>query len=146
MPNSISDEIKARAKAEGFDVVRFVSAEASPHNVARLREFLVAGHHGEMDWTEQRQAWRADPRSLWPEARSVIVLGINYGPKDDPLALLTRPDKGAISVYARGDDYHDLVKKKLGLQLTSEGEGENRVYRIIDDETSVPRRNAPKAK
>jgi len=113
MPNSISDEIKARAKAEGFDVVRFASAEASPHNVARLREFLVAGHHGEMDWMEQRQAWRADPRSLWPEARSVIVLGINYGPKDDPLALLTRPDKGAISVYARGDDYHDLVKKKL---------------------------------
>jgi len=113
MPNSISDEIKARAKAEGFDVVRFVSAEASPHNVTRLREFLVAGHHGEMDWMEQRQAWRADPKSLWPEARSVMVLGINYGPKDDPLAVLAARDKGAISVYARGDDYHDLVKKKL---------------------------------
>jgi len=113
MPNSISDEIKARAKAEGFDVVRFASADASPANASRLSEFLGAGHHGEMDWMEQRQAWRADPRSLWPEARSVIVLGINYGPKEDPLAVLAERDRGAISVYARGDDYHDLVKKKL---------------------------------
>jgi len=113
MPNSISEAIKARAIEEGFDVVRFVSADASPENAARLSEFLGAGHHGEMDWMEERQAWRADPRSLWPEAKSVIVLGINYGPTDDPLAVLAARDKGAISVYARGDDYHDLVKKKL---------------------------------
>src|SRR4051812_8152321 len=113
MPNSISDNIRARAQAEGFDVVRFASADASPENAARLSEFLGAGHHGKMDWMEQRQAWRADPKSLWPEARSVIVLGVNYGPKDDPLAILAERDKGAISVYARGDDYHDLVKKKL---------------------------------
>jgi epoxyqueuosine reductase len=113
MPNSISEEIKARAKTEGFDIVRFASADASPANAARLSEFLDAGHHGEMDWMEQRQAWRADPKNLWPDARSVIVLGINYGPKDDPLAVLAKRDKGAISVYARGDDYHDLVKKKL---------------------------------
>jgi epoxyqueuosine reductase len=110
---TIKQTIKARAKAEGFDVVRIASAEASAHNVERLTEFLAAGHHGEMDWLEQRQAWRADPKSLWPEARSAIVLGINYGPKDDPLAVLAERDKGAISVYARGDDYHDLVKKKL---------------------------------
>jgi len=113
MPNSISDEIKARAKAEGFDVIRFASAEAAPDNAVRLQAFLDADHHGEMDWMAQRQAWRANPKSLWPEARSVIVLGINYGPKDDPLAVLAARDKGAISVYARGDDYHDLVKKKL---------------------------------
>jgi epoxyqueuosine reductase len=104
MPNSISDKIRARAVEEGFDVVRFASADAAPDNAARLSEFLGAGHHGEMDWMEQRQAWRADPRSLWPQARSVIVLGINYGPKDDPLAVLAARDKGAISVYARGDD------------------------------------------
>jgi epoxyqueuosine reductase len=66
-----------------------------------------------MDWMEQRQAWRADPKSLWPDARSVIVLGINYGPQTDPLAVLARRDRAAISVYAQGDDYHDLVKKKL---------------------------------
>ena len=113
MPNSISDEIKERAKAEGFDVVRIASAQGSPDNVARLTEFLSAGHHGEMDWMEQRQAWRADPKSLWPDAKSVIVLGINYGPQDEPLKILAQRDRAAISVYAQGDDYHDLVKRKL---------------------------------
>ncbi len=113
MPNSISEDIRARAIAEGFDVARFTLAEAPPHNARRLTEFLAAGHHGEMDWMEQRQAWRADPQSLWPEARSIIVLGINYGPTDDPLNILARRDRAAISVYAQGDDYHDLVKKKL---------------------------------
>jgi len=113
MPNLISEEIRARAKAEGFDVVRFASADAAPDNAARLQSFLGAGHHGEMDWMEQRQAWRADPKSLWPDVKSVIVLGINYGPQNDPLAVLTQRDRAAISVYAQGDDYHDLVKKKL---------------------------------
>ena len=64
MPNSISEDIKARAKAEGFDIVRFTSANASPENAERLSEFLGAGHHGEMDWMAQCQDWRADPRSL----------------------------------------------------------------------------------
>ena len=113
MPNSISDEIRGRALAEGFDVVRFASSQASPNNAARLTEFLSAGHHGEMDWMEERQAWRADPKSLWPDARSVIMLGVNYGPQDDPLKILAQRDRAAISVYAQGDDYHDLVKKKL---------------------------------
>src|SRR5438067_7108218 len=113
MPNSISNEIRARAKAEGFDLVRFASAKAGPDNAARLQAFLDAGHHGEMDWMQARQSWRADPKSLWPDAKSVIVLGINYGPQEDPLAVLARRDRAAISVYAQGDDYHGLVKKKL---------------------------------
>jgi epoxyqueuosine reductase len=113
MPNSISDEIKARARAEGFDVVRITSAEAPAQNAERLGEFLSSGHHGEMEWMQQRQACRADPQSLWPDAKSVIMLGINYGPQDDPLAVLAQRDRGTISVYARGDDYHELVKKKL---------------------------------
>src|SRR4051794_33108020 len=108
MPNSISDAIKARAKAEGFDVIRIAAADAAPGNAARLQAFLDAGHHGEMDWMGARQAWRADPKSLWPDARSVIVLGINYGPQDDPLAILQQRGRAAISVYAQGDDYHDL--------------------------------------
>ena len=113
MPNSISDQIKARALAEGFDVVRFADARADPTNAARLGAFLDAGHHGGMDWMETRANWRADPQSMWPDARSVIVLGLNYGPEDDPLAALARKDRAAISVYAQGDDYHDIVKKKL---------------------------------
>ena len=117
MPNSISDDIsgaiKARAKSEGFDIVRFADARASPDNAARLGEFLDAGHHGGMDWMAERAHWRADPQILWPDARSVIVLGLNYGPDGDPLAILARKDRAAISAYAQGDDYHDVVKKKL---------------------------------
>jgi epoxyqueuosine reductase len=113
MPNSISDDIRARARAEGFDVVRFAAARADPGNAARLGAFLEAGRHGDMDWMETRANWRADPQAMWPEARSVIVLGLNYGPETDPLAILARKDRAAISAYAQGDDYHDVVKKKL---------------------------------
>lgn len=113
MPNSISDQIKERARVEGFDLVRFVAATADPRNAQRLGQFLEAGHHGDMDWMADRATWRADPQSMWPEARSVIMLGVNYGPDADPLAVLAQKDKAAISVYAQGDDYHDVVKKKL---------------------------------
>ncbi len=113
MPNSISDQIREKARAEGFNLVRFADARAMPQNAERLNEFLGAGHHGEMDWMAERTAWRADPQSMWPAARSVIVLGMNYGPDDDPLAVLRQKDRAAISVYAQGDDYHDVVKKKL---------------------------------
>jgi len=113
MPNSISDEIKESARAEGFDVVRFADARADPENAARLTAFLDAGHHGDMAWMADRAHWRVDPQSLWPQAKSVIVLGLNYGPEGDPLAILTRRDRAAISAYAHGDDYHDVVKKKL---------------------------------
>jgi epoxyqueuosine reductase len=113
MPNSISDDIRARALAEGFSTVRFASAAATPQNAARLDAFLEAGHHGDMDWMADRTTWRADPQAMWPDARSVIVLGMNYGPAQNPLAVLTRKDRAAISVYAQGDDYHDVVKKKL---------------------------------
>jgi epoxyqueuosine reductase len=113
MPNSISEQIRARALAEGFSVVRFASAQASPENAARLGAFLDAGHHGEMDWMAERTAWRADPQGMWAAAKSVIVLGLNYGPDSDPLAVLQQRDRATISVYAQGDDYHDVVKKKL---------------------------------
>ncbi|HEY4076999.1 MAG TPA: tRNA epoxyqueuosine(34) reductase QueG [Rhizomicrobium sp.] len=113
MPNSISDHIRERALAEGFSVVRFASAQASPENAARLGVFLDDGHHGDMDWMAQRTAWRADPQGMWAAAKSVIILGLNYGPEDDPLTVLQQRDCAAISVYAQGDDYHDVVKKKL---------------------------------
>jgi epoxyqueuosine reductase len=119
MPSSISDpptikhDIAARARAEGFDVVRVTSAQAQPRNAARLKEFLDAGHHGTMAWMAERAHWRADPQAMWADAKSVIVLGMNYGPGHDPLAVLAQKDRAAISVYALGDDYHDVVKKKL---------------------------------
>jgi epoxyqueuosine reductase len=113
MPNSTSDSIRARALSEGFDVVRFARAEASPRAAAALKAFLDRGRHGAMDWLARDPDRRADPTALWPDAKSVVVLGANYGPDRDPLEALTRKDTGAISVYAQGSDYHDVVKAKL---------------------------------
>ncbi|HEX4637037.1 MAG TPA: tRNA epoxyqueuosine(34) reductase QueG [Rhizomicrobium sp.] len=110
---SIKTDILARARAEGFDTVRFADARAEPGNASRLLEFLQAGHHGGMEWMKKRADWRCDPQAMWPDARSVIVLGLNYGPAHDPLAVLEQKEQGAISVYALGDDYHEVVKKKL---------------------------------
>ena len=116
MPNLITDiksAIAERARAEGFDVVRFTNAAAAARNREGLEAYFSAGHHGTMDWMENRRDERADPLRLWAGAKSVIVLGLNYGPENDPLALLAQKTRGAISAYAQGDDYHDLVKKKL---------------------------------
>ncbi len=118
MPSSISDAglgeaIRAQALAEGFDVVRFARADAPPAASQRLTTFLGEGRHGTMEWMARNAERRADPAVLWPAARSVIVLGLNYGPDGDPLAMLERREVGAISVYARGEDYHDVIKAKL---------------------------------
>jgi epoxyqueuosine reductase len=78
-----------------------------------FERFIAEGQHGDMDWLAASAARRTDPHVLWPEARSVIMLGLNYGPDDDPLKILARRDRGAISVYAQGDDYHDLIKARL---------------------------------
>ena len=110
---AIKQDIAAQARSEGFDVARFTDALAEPHGAARLRQFLNEGHHGTMAWMAERAHWRADPNVLWPEAKSIILLGLNYGPGQDPLEILRHKDLGAISVYAQGDDYHDVVKKKL---------------------------------
>jgi epoxyqueuosine reductase len=111
--DDIKQAIAALARAQGFDVVRFSDAVAPERNRDSLNAYLAAGHHGGMDWMETRQVERADPRTLWPEARSVIVMGFNYGPERDPLAILGLRERGAISVYAQGDDYHEAIKKKL---------------------------------
>jgi epoxyqueuosine reductase len=118
MPSSISSSdpksaIRQRALAEGFDVVRFARADAPAQGSVRLSAFLADGRHGTMDWMEHNAERRADPKVLWPEAKSVVVLGVNYGPDHDPLAVLARRDSGAISVYAQGDDYHDVIKPRL---------------------------------
>ncbi|WP_309605589.1 tRNA epoxyqueuosine(34) reductase QueG [Phenylobacterium sp.] len=106
-------QIRAAALKLGFDTCRFTSiADAWPAG-ARLAEFLAAGRHGEMAWMSDTAARRAHPRAMWADARSAIVLGINYGPDHDPMAVLAEPTRGAISVYAQGDDYHQLIKGRL---------------------------------
>ncbi|MBM1171483.1 tRNA epoxyqueuosine(34) reductase QueG [Microvirga arabica] len=102
-----------RARALGFDTVRIARPDSIPLAPERLQAWLEAGHHGSMEWMAETAERRADPRTLWPEVRSVILLGLNYGPSDNPLAELAQKDRGYISVYARNRDYHDVIKGKL---------------------------------
>ena len=113
MPNSISERIRDRAREEGFDAVRFARAQAAPQASDDLAAFLTEGRHGTMDWLARNADRRADPATLWPDAKSIIVLGTNYGSSGDALENLAHPERGNISVYARGDDYHDVLKAKL---------------------------------
>jgi epoxyqueuosine reductase len=105
--------LRAEARALGFDSVHFTQALLPPEARARLDAFVDEGCHGQMAWMEGRRAERAQPRTLWPEAVSVVVLGTNYGPSYDPLASLGERDRATISCYAQGRDYHDVVKKRL---------------------------------
>ncbi len=102
-----------RAKALGFNAVRIARPDSIPLAPERLSAWLDAGHHGSMDWMQDTAERRSDPRTLWPEVRSVILLGLNYGPAKNPLAELAQKDRGYISVYARNRDYHDVIKGKL---------------------------------
>ncbi|WP_420014287.1 tRNA epoxyqueuosine(34) reductase QueG [Sulfitobacter sediminis] len=97
----------------GFVACRVCRPDAVPHVPERLAAFVGKGFHGQMGWMAERMHWRGNPAALWPEARSVIMLAESYAPEHDPLAVLERPEKGAISVYAQGRDYHDVVKKRL---------------------------------
>ena len=110
---SLKAKIVAEAKAQGFDVCRIIGASADAAAGDGLRAYIDARHHGQMQWMETRMDERAAPQKLWPEAQSVIMLGVNYGPDSDPLEALKETDKGAISVYAQRRDYHDVIKKKL---------------------------------
>ncbi|MBM3559049.1 MAG: tRNA epoxyqueuosine(34) reductase QueG [Alphaproteobacteria bacterium] len=105
--------IATRALAAGFDAVGFARAELGEETRARLAIFLDSGLHGDMGWMEAKADRRGDPRVLWPEAVTVIALGLSYAPEADPLPALERRDEGVVSVYARGRDYHLVVKKKL---------------------------------
>jgi epoxyqueuosine reductase len=87
--------------------------DAAPQAKARLERFLAEGQHGDMAWMAQAAERRGDPRALWPQVRSIILIGLNYGGTGDPLEILQHRERGAISVYARGDDYHDVIKPRL---------------------------------
>jgi epoxyqueuosine reductase len=126
-----ADWIRARALAAGFDVCGFAEVTAPWPAAARLATFLDLGRQGQMAWMATTAARRAHPRALWPRARSAIVLGLDYGPDADPLESLTRRDRGTISVYARGRDYHRLIKgrlKHLGSEIARRGAAEVKVF------------------
>lgn len=105
--------IRAHALGLGFDAIGFAPAHLAPETRTRLADFLAAGRHGEMSWLAARADQRAHPQALWPEASTVIALGLSYAPTSDPLATLSRPDRGNISIYARHRDYHDIIRGKL---------------------------------
>ncbi|MEE1876482.1 tRNA epoxyqueuosine(34) reductase QueG [Altererythrobacter litoralis] len=109
----LTERLKAEARALGFAAIGIAPARDDPLAARRLDEWLGEGFHGTMEWMESRPDVRRGPQSLWPEAKSVIALGMSYAPADDPLALEAHPEKARISVYARGKDYHDTVKKRL---------------------------------
>ncbi|WP_415417971.1 tRNA epoxyqueuosine(34) reductase QueG, partial [Acetobacter malorum] len=109
----LAARIREKALALGFDAIGFCPAHLGPEVRDRLTDFLANGYHGEMGWLADRADQRTQPTTLWPEARTVIALGVSYAPEGDPLATLNQPDRGNISVYARHRDYHDLIKGML---------------------------------
>ena len=112
-PEDVRARLVRQACDEGFAKVGICAPDAVPEAAGRLASFLAAGHHGQMGWMADRADWRGSAAALWPNARSVIMLAEVYTPEEDPLAVLGTRDRGAVSVYAQGRDYHDLVKRRL---------------------------------
>ncbi|MBY5334052.1 tRNA epoxyqueuosine(34) reductase QueG [Rhizobium leguminosarum] len=111
--DNLTEFVRAESAAKGFDLCRITRPDAIPQAKERLGQFIDAGRHGTMDWMAETRDRRGDPRTLWSEVRSVVVFGLNYAPDEDPSSILDKPDKAAISVYARNRDYHDVIKGRL---------------------------------
>ena len=105
--------IRERAKQEGFEAAGFAAARAPEGAREGLAAFLAADHHGDMAWMATTAERRSDPLNLWSEAKSIITLGANYAPAEDPMPALERRERGVVSVYAQGQDYHDVLKRRL---------------------------------
>jgi epoxyqueuosine reductase len=128
---NLVNALKQKAMEEGFAACGIAKAELSPATGERLRHWVADGCHGDMLWMEGRLDQRTDPATLWPEVRSVIMLGMSYAPEHDPMALADVPDKARISVYAQGRDYHDVVKgalKRLAGWLVHQAGGDVKVF------------------
>ena len=131
MGEDLKARLRAQAEGEGFSAMGVCRPDAVGDAAGRLAAFVAAGRHGQMDWMADRMAWRGNPAALWPEARSVIMLAEAYTPESDPMAGLAWRDRGVVSVYAQGKDYHDLVKrrlKRLGRWLVAESGAEIKVF------------------
>jgi epoxyqueuosine reductase len=128
---AIKRALAERAHAEGFDVTGVTRPDAIARAKPHFERFIAQGQHGDMDWLVTTAQRRTDPHALWPEARSVIMLGLNYAPDDDPLKILAQRARATISVYAQGDDYHDLIKSRLkaiARWLVAEAGGDVKVF------------------
>ena len=129
--NALKENLIARALTEGFSSLGICKPDAAPETADRLRSFLAQGFHGQMAWMAEREVWRGSAAALWPKARSVIMLAETYTPQTDPMTVLGLRDRAAISVYAQGRDYHDLVKrrlKRLGRWLVDQTGAEIKVF------------------
>ncbi|MFN4041596.1 MAG: tRNA epoxyqueuosine(34) reductase QueG [Brevundimonas sp.] len=113
MSERLKSFIRERATALGFEACRFASASAPWDAGERLAHFVGEGRHGDMGWMETTLERRAHPTAMWPEAKTAVVLGLNYGPEADPLPQMADRSAGYLSVYARGDDYHEVIKGRL---------------------------------
>ncbi|NIZ12152.1 tRNA epoxyqueuosine(34) reductase QueG [Phaeobacter sp. HF9A] len=139
-PEDLKQRLLAQARAEGFVAAKICRPWDVPQVPDRLRGFLDAGYHGQMCWMAERVNWRENPAALWPEARSVLMLAESYTPDENPMEVVGLPDRAAISVYARGKDYHDLVKKRLkrlARWLIAEA-GETTEVKVFVDTAPVP--------
>jgi epoxyqueuosine reductase len=112
-PDTIKAELITRAREEGFDAVGIAHPDSIPDAASHLHKWIAEQRHGDMTWMEMHAARREHPHSLWNGAGSVVMFGLNYGPDRDPREILKEKMRGAISVYAQGDDYHELIKGKL---------------------------------
>ncbi|WP_454615808.1 tRNA epoxyqueuosine(34) reductase QueG [Bradyrhizobium cenepequi] len=112
-PADLKSALEREARALGFDCIGVTDPGAIGGAAKYFREFLDLGGHGDMDWLAAHPERRSDPRVLWPGVRSIVMLGFNYGPDENPLDILKQRERGAISAYAQGDDYHDVIKKRL---------------------------------
>jgi len=110
---NIQKELIVESQKLGFDTIGFTSPASDIKIEKDLNQFLKKNYHGEMQWLEKNSYKRSSPIRLWPEVKSIITLGVNYGPNYDPLRLLENPKIGNISVYAQGEDYHKIIKKNL---------------------------------
>ncbi len=128
---NLVNALRIKANDEGFVAFGIAPATHAPSVSERLHDWLAQGYHGEMIWMAERSGERASPDALWPEVKSVIMLGMSYAPEHDPMALAEHPDKARISVYAQGRDYHDVVKgalKRLAGWLVSQSGEQVKVF------------------
>jgi epoxyqueuosine reductase len=131
MAYSLKERIAREANALGFQAVRFAGADPPPGAGAALDTFLADGRQGDMAWLAANADRRKSPRAIWPDVKSIIMLGMSYGPERDPLQVLGERSRGAISVYAQGADYHDVIKSKLKVlaaRVQDVAQGEVKVF------------------
>ncbi|MEP5153208.1 tRNA epoxyqueuosine(34) reductase QueG [Planktotalea sp.] len=131
MTSDLKNRLAQEAQDIGFDACRICRPWDVPLVPDRLEAFVAKKRHGQMGWMAERMNWRGNPAALWPDARSVIMLGESYTPEHDPMEVLKHPGRGGISVYAQNKDYHDLVKKRLkrlARWLIADSGGEVKVF------------------